>query len=185
MGTRRLPFTRELFIDQDDFREEAPKKWFRLAPGAEVRLRGACLVTCREVAKDAAGNVVELRCTWDPASKGGNVPDGRKVKGTLHWVSAANAVSAEVRLYEALFIQENPMDVAEGQDWKALLNPGSLEVLTEARLEPSLAGALPGERFQFERTGYFAVDPDSQPGSPVFNRTVGLKDSWGKIEAKG
>ena len=181
MGTRRLPFTRELFIDQDDFREEAPKKWFRLAPGAEVRLRGACLVTCREVIKDAAGNVVE----WDPASRGGNAPDGRKVKGTLHWVSAAHAVMAEVRLYEPLFTQEDPMDVPEGQDWKALLNPGSLAILPEARLEPSLADARPGERFQFERTGYFTVDGDSREGKPVFNRTVGLKDSWSKIEAKG
>jgi glutaminyl-tRNA synthetase len=185
MGTRRLPFTRELFIDQDDFREEAPKKWFRLAPGAEVRLRGACLVTCREVIKDAAGNVVELRCEWDPASRGGNAPDGRKVKGTLHWVSAAHAVMAEVRLYEPLFTQEDPMDVPEGQDWKALLNPGSLAILPEARLEPSLADARPGERFQFERTGYFTVDGDSREGKPVFNRTVGLKDSWSKIEAKG
>ena len=184
MGTRKLPFTRELYIDQDDFREEAPKKWFRLAPGAEVRLRGACLITCREVIKDAAGNVVELRCEWDPASKGGNIPDGRKVKGTLHWVSAAHAVRAEVRLYDVLFTQEDPMDVPEGQDWKALLNPGSLEVLTEARLEPSLAGARPGERFQFERTGYFAVDADTADGRLVFNRTVGLKDSWAKIEAK-
>jgi glutaminyl-tRNA synthetase len=184
LGSRRLSFTRELFIDQDDFREEAPKKWFRLAPGAEVRLRGACLVTCREVIKDAAGNVVELRCEWDPASKGGNAPDGRKVKGTLHWVSAPHAVQAEVRLYETLFTQEDPMDVPEGQDWKALLNPGSLEILPEARLEPSLAQVGPGERFQFERTGYFTVDPDSRTGHPVFNRTVGLKDSWAKIEAK-
>ncbi len=184
LGTRKLPFTRELFIDQDDFREEAPKKWFRLAPGAEVRLRGACLITCREVIKDAAGHVVELRCEWDPASKGGNAPDGRKVKGTLHWVSAS-AAKAEVRLYEVLFSQENPMAVPEGQDWKTLLNPGSLEILTEARVEPSLLEALPGERFQFERTGYFAVDTDSVAGKPVFNRTVGLKDSWSKIEAKG
>ena len=185
LGTRKLPFTRELFIDQDDFREDAPKKWFRLAPGAEVRLRGAGLITCREVIKDTAGNVVELRCEWDPASRGGNAPDGRKVKGTLHWVSALHAVKAEVRLYEALFTQEDPMDVPGGQDWKTLLNPGSLEVLTEARLEPSLAEALPGERFQFERTGYFTVDADSRPGRPVFNRTVGLKDSWAKIAAKG
>jgi glutaminyl-tRNA synthetase len=184
MGTRKLPFTRELFIDQDDFREEAPKKWFRLAPSAEVRLRGACLVTCREVIKDAAGNVVELRCEWDPASKGGNAPDGRKVKGTLHWVSATYSVKAEVRLYDTLFSREDPMDVPEGQDWKALLNPGSLEILTEARLEPSLNDARPGERFQFERTGYFSMDVDSLPGLPVFNRTVGLKDSWSKIEAK-
>jgi glutaminyl-tRNA synthetase len=184
MGTRSLPFTRELFIDQDDFREEAPKKWFRLAPGAEVRLRGACLVTCREVIKDADGTVVELRCEWDPASRGGTAPDGRKVRGTLHWVSAIHAVQAEVRLYEALFTQEDPMDVPEGQDWKGLLNPASLELLTGARVEPSLQAARPGERFQFERTGYFAVDADSAEGRLVFNRTVGLKDSWSKIEAK-
>jgi len=183
LGTRKLPFTRELFIDQDDFREEAPKKWFRLAPGAEVRLRGACLVTCREVVKGATGAVVELRCEWDPASQGGNAPDGRKVKGTLHWVSA-ESLKAEVRLYEPLFTQEDPMDVPAGQDWKALLNPGSLEILTEARVEPSLRSARPGERFQFERTGYFAVDADSAEGKLVFNRTVGLKDSWAKIEAK-
>ena len=150
-----------------------------------MRLRGACLVTCLEVVKDAAGHLVELRCEWDPASRGGNAPDGRKVKGTLHWVSAAHALPAEVRLYAPLFTQADPMDVPEGQDWKTLLNPGSLETLVEARLEPSLGTAQPGERFQFERTGYFAVDPDSRPGAPVFNRTVGLKDSWTKIEAKG
>jgi glutaminyl-tRNA synthetase len=184
MGTRRLPFTRELYIDQDDFREEAPKKWFRLAPGVEVRLRGACLITCQEVVKDAQGLVTELRCTWDPASQGGNVPDGRKVKGTLHWVSAAHSVAAEVRLYEPLFTQEDPMAVPEGQDWKALLNPGSLEILGAARLEPSLGSVRPGERFQFERTGYFVADLDSAPGHLVFNRTAGLKDSWAKIEAK-
>ena len=183
LGTRTLPFTRELYIEQEDFREDNPKKWFRLAPGAEVRLRGAALVRCEEVVKDASGAVVELRCTWDPASKGGNAPDGRKVKGTLHWVSAAHALDAEVRLYETLFTQEDPMDVPEGRDWKEFLNPHSLEVLT-AKLEPGLAGARPGERIQFERLGYFCVDQDSAPGRPVFNRTVGLKDSWAKIEAK-
>jgi len=184
MGTRSVPFSREIWIDQDDFREEAPKKWFRLAPGAEVRLRGAALVRCEEVLKDAAGNVTELRCTWDPASLGGNAPDGRKVKGTIHWVSARHAASAEVRLYEQLFSQENPMDVPPGQDWHEFIHPGSLETLT-AKLEPSLAQAKQGDRFQFERTGYFALDLDSQPGALVFNRTVCLKDSWGKIEAKG
>jgi glutaminyl-tRNA synthetase len=184
MGSRKVPFTRESWIDQDDFREEVPKKWFRLAPGAEVRLRGAALVTCREVIKDAAGSVVELRCTWDPASKGGNAPDGRKVKGTLHWVSAAHALDAEVRLYDHLFLQDDPMDVPEGQDWHQGVNAGSLQTLT-AKVEPSLAQAAPGERFQFERTGYFAIDPDAQPGALVFNRTVGLKDSWSKIEVKG
>ncbi|MCE1228352.1 MAG: glutamine--tRNA ligase/YqeY domain fusion protein [Firmicutes bacterium] len=184
LGSRRLPFANELWIDQDDFREEAPKKWFRLAPGAEVRLRGAALITCREIVKDGNGNVVELRCTWDPASKGGDAPDGRKVKGTLHWVSARHALDAEVRLYEQLFLQADPMDVPEGQDWHQGINPTSLEILT-AKVEPGLATAVPGDRFQFERTGYFAVDLDSRPGALVFNRTVGLKDSWAKIEAKG
>ncbi len=184
LGMRKVPFTRELWIDQDDFREDMPKKWFRLAPGAEVRLRGAALVTCSEVLKDASGQVTELRCTWDPASKGGNAPDGRKVKGTIHWVSATRALDAQIRLYDHLFLAEDPMDAPEGQDWHQGVNPGSLEVL-QAKLEPSLAGAGPGDRFQFERTGYFTVDPDSRPGALVFNRTVGLKDSWSKIEAKG
>jgi len=184
MGSRSLPLTRELWIDQDDFREEAPKKWFRLAPGAEVRLRGAALVRCEEIIKNAEGQVIELRCTWDPQSLGGNAPDGRKVKGTIHWVSASHAQDAEVRVYEQLFSQEDPMDVPPGQDWHEFINPGSLEVVA-AKLEPSLAQAKPGDRFQFERTGYFSVDPDSRPGQPVFNRTVSLKDSWGKIEAKG
>jgi len=184
LGTRKLSFGREIWIDQDDFREEAPKKWFRLAPGAEVRLRGAALVRCQELVKDAEGHVVELRCTWDPQSLGGNAPDGRKVKGTLHWVSAAHAMDAEVRVYEQLFLQEDPMDVPEGQDWHEGINLASLEVLT-AKLEPSLGEAKLGDRFQFERTGYFAVDPDSAPGQPIFNRTVSLKDSWAKVEAKG
>ena len=184
LGSRKVPFSRELWIDQDDFREEPPKKWFRLAPGAEVRLRGAALVTCREVVKNAAGAVIELRCTWDPASRGGNAPDGRKVKGTVHWVSATHALDAEVRLYDHLFLQDDPMDVSEGQDWHQGVNPGSLEVAA-AKVEPGLAAARPGDKFQFERTGYFAADPDSRPGRLVFNRTVGLKDSWSKIEAKG
>ena len=184
-GTRQVPFGREVFIERDDFREEAPKKWFRLAPGAEVRLKGACLVRCTDVVRDAAGEVVELRCTWDPASLGGDAPDGRKVKGTLHWVSAAHAVPAEVRLYDRLFTAEDPMDVPEGGDWRATLNPGSLEVLAEARVEAAVAEAAPGTRFQFERLGDFCADPDGRPGAPVFNRTVGLKDSWAKLEAKG
>ncbi len=183
-GTRRILFTGELFVEQEDFQEVPPRKWFRLAPGSEVRLRGACLITCQEVIKDAVGQVVELRCTWDPASRGGNAPDGRKVKGTLHWVSAVSAIQAEVRLYEPLFTQEDPMAVPEGQDWKTLLNPGSLQVLAQAWVEPDLQNAQPGEAFQFERTGYFAVDADSRAGKLVFNRTVGLKDSWSKIEAK-
>ena len=185
LGTRKVALTREVWIEQDDFREEAPKKWFRLAPGAEVRLKGACLVRCEEVARDAAGQVTELRCTWDPQSLGGNAPDGRKVKGTLHWLSAAHACRAEVRLYEQLFTAEDPMDIPEGGDWRDTLNPHSMEVLGEARIDPALAAAAPGTRFQFERLGYFCVDPDSRPGAPVFNRTVGLKDSWAKIEAKG
>ena len=183
-GTRKVPFSRELYVERDDFREEAPKKWFRLAPGKEVRLRYACLVTCNEVIKDAQGEVVELRCTWDPESRGGNAPDGRKVRGTIHWVSAAHALDAEARLYDRLFTVENPMDAEEGKDFKDYLNPGSLERLEGCRLEPSLASAATGERYQLERLGYFCVDPDSAPGRPVLNRTVPLRDSWAKIEAK-
>ncbi|HWQ09016.1 MAG TPA: glutamine--tRNA ligase/YqeY domain fusion protein, partial [Holophaga sp.] len=185
MGTRKVALTREVWIEQDDFREEAPKKWFRLAPGAEVRLKGACLVRCQEAVKGPDGQVVELRCTWDPQSLGGNAPDGRKVKGTLHWLSAAHAVKAEVRLYDRLFTAEDPMDLPEGKDWRDVLNPHSMDVLADARIDPALAEATPGSRFQFERMGYFCVDPDARPGVPVFNRTVGLKDSWAKIEAKG
>ncbi|HTL98653.1 MAG TPA: glutamine--tRNA ligase/YqeY domain fusion protein [Holophagaceae bacterium] len=183
-GARKVTLTRELFIEREDFEEAPPKKWFRLAPGAEVRLKGACLIRCEEVVKDADGQVVELRCAWDPASLGGDAPDGRKVKGTLHWVSAAHAVKAEVRIYDRLFTAEDPMDVPEGGDWRGTLNPASLEVLMEARLEPGLADAKPGDRFQFERLGYFCADPDARPGAPVFNRTVSLKDSWAKVEAK-
>ncbi len=185
LGTRKVPFGREVLIERDDFREEAPKKWFRLAPGAEVRLKGACLVRCTDLIRDGAGAVIELRCTWDPASLGGDAPDGRKVKGTLHWVSAAHAVPAEVRLYDRLFTAEDPMDVAEGGDWRDTLNPDSLEVLADARVEPGLADVVPGTRLQFERLGYFCADSEGRPGAPVFNRTVGLKDSWSKIEAKG
>jgi glutaminyl-tRNA synthetase len=182
MGTRKLRFGREIWIDRDDFREDPPKKWFRLAPGAEVRLRGAAIVRCQEVVKDANGDIVELRCTWDEASKGGDAADGRKIKGTIHWVGADEAIDAEVRLYEQLFLADDPMDVPEGQDWRQGINKESLEIV-KAKLEPTLVDAAPGERFQFERTGYFAVDPDSKPKSPVFNRIVGLKDSWAKIEA--
>jgi len=186
LGTRKLPFSRVVYIERDDFREVPPKKWFRLSPGAEIRLRYACLIRCGEVVKDDAGEVVELRCTWDPASRGGDAPDGRKVRGTSHWVSAAHAVDAEGRLYDRLFSVENPAGEDEGGDFKAHLNPGSLEVLTGCKLEPSLGErAVPGERYQFERLGYFVVDPDSRPGAPVFNRTVTLKDSWAKIERRG
>src|SRR5690606_26824151 len=182
MGTRQVPFSRVVYIEQDDFMEEPPKKFFRLAPGREVRLRGAYLITCRDVVKDADGRVVELRCTYDPATRGGDAPDGRKVKATLHWVSAAHAVPAEVRLYDRLFTVENPNAEKDGQPFTAQLNPQSLEVLRDCRLEPSLADAAVGYRCQFERHGYFCVDPDTQPGTPVFNRTVGLRDSWAKVE---
>ncbi len=181
-GRREVPFTRELYIERDDFMEVPMKKWFRLAPGAEVRLRNACLVTCNEVVKDAAGEVVELRCTWDPASRGGNAPDGRKVKGTIHWVSAAHAIDAEVRLYDRLFVAENPTDERLGGSYLDRLNPASLEVVSGAKLEPSLAGAEPGARYHFERLGYFCVDRDlAAGGKPVWNRTITLKDSWSKL----
>jgi glutaminyl-tRNA synthetase len=183
-GSRRLHLTRELFIEQDDFMEEPMKKWFRLAPGKEVRLRYGALVTCHDVIKDAAGNAVELRCTWDPGSKGGNAPDGRKVRGTIHWVSAKHAVEAEVRLYDRLFNEENPLDEAHEGDFTKRINPASLELVHDAKLEPSLAARGPGERVQFERLGYFVVDPDSKPGRPVFNRTIQLKDSWAKLAGK-
>ena len=182
-GSHKVPFCRELFIEHDDFREEPPKKWYRFTPGQEVRLRYAGLVTCNTVVKDSAGNVTELRCTWDPASRGGNSPDGRKVKGTSHWVSARHGITAAVRLYDRLFTHEDPLSV-EGRDFKELLNPGSLEVVEGAVVEPELAEAAIGSRFQFERIGYFCVDLDSTPERPVFNRTIGLKDSWAKLEAK-
>jgi glutaminyl-tRNA synthetase len=184
-GTRRVPFSKVLYIEQDDFREDPPKQFFRLAPGREVRLRYAYFVTCTSVVKDGDGNVVELRCTYDPETRGGNAPDGRKVKATIHWVSAAHAVDSVVRLYDKLFAKENPNEVEEGQDWTANLNPESLEELMHARLEPSVRDAPAGARYQFERLGYFCVDRDSAPGRPVFNRTVGLRDTWAKIEKRG
>ncbi len=183
MGTRRLPFSRVLYIEQEDFREDAPKKWFRLAPGREVRLKHAYYITCVDVIRDERnGQVVELHCTYDPESRGGGTPDGRKVKGTLHWVSAAHALDAEVHLYDYLFTNPDPMAVEEGTDFMAILNPNSLETLTGCKVEPSLAGAEPGSRFQFLRMGYFCLDPDFGDGKLVFNRTVTLKDSWAKIE---
>src|SRR5207237_112169 len=160
-GTRKISFGRELYIEQDDFMENPPKKFFRLSPGNEVRLRYAYFIKCREAIKNAAGEVVELRCTYDPQTRGGNAPDGRKVKATIHWVSAEHALEAEVRLYDHLFSKPDPDDVGEGADWRSNLNPGSLVRLTGCRLEPSLAGAVPGSRYQFERQGYFRVDPDS------------------------
>jgi glutaminyl-tRNA synthetase len=180
-GSRTVTFGRELYVEQDDFMESPPKKFYRLSPGREVRLRYGYFVTCREIVKDAAGTVVALRCTYDPASKGGNAPDGRKVQATLHWVAAADAVPAEIRLYSHLFNRPDPG--ADG-DVLADLNPGSLDVLTGCLLEPSLLDALAGEAVQFERIGYFAIDPDSKPGQPVFNRTVGLRDTWAKLQAK-
>jgi glutaminyl-tRNA synthetase len=172
-----------LYIERDDFREDPPKKFFRLAPGQEVRLRYAYFIKCVDVIKDEqTGEVIELRCTYDPETRGGSAPDGRKVRGTLHWVSAAHALEAEVRLYDRLFVKANPLDLEEGQDFKDYLNPNSLEVLTRCMIEPSLAGAPPGRRYQFERLGYFCVDPDSTADKLVFNRTVALRDSWAKIE---
>ena len=181
-GTRKVPFSRVLYIEREDFKEDPPKKFFRLAPGREVRLRYAYLITCQSVVKDDSGEIVELRCTYDPETRGGSAPDGRRVKGTLHWVSAAHAVSAEVRLYDRLFTVEDPGDVEEGEDYKSFLNPNSLEILTACQVEPSLADAEPGYRCQFERQGYFSVDADSSKGQLVFNRTVSLRDSWAKIE---
>jgi len=184
MGTRKVPFSRVLYIEQDDFREDPPKKWFRLAPGREVRLKHAYLIACVGVVRDErTGEVVELHCNYDPETRGGAAPDGRKVKGTLHWVSAAHALKAEVRLYDHLFTKPDPYDVADGSDFTANLNPNSLEKLTSCRVEPSLAGALSGSRYQFMRKGYFCVDPDSSAGTLVFNRTVSLRDTWAKIEA--
>jgi glutaminyl-tRNA synthetase len=183
MGTRQVPFSRVLYIEQEDFREEPPPKYYRLAPGREVRLRYAYFVKCVGVVKDErTGEVVELHCTYDPATRGGDAPDGRKVKATLHWVSAAHALPAEARLYERLFLQPNPYDVPDGADFKSTLNPNSLETLSTCCVEPSLAAAAPGDRYQFERQGYFCVDPDSSAGKLVFNQTVALRDTWAKIE---
>ena len=183
-GTRRVPFSREVFIEQDDFREVPPPKYYRLSPGKEVRLRNAYFITARSVVKDEAGNIVEVHCTYDPASRGGNSPDGRKVKSTMHWVSAAHAIGAEIRLYDKLFAKPDPSDVEDGQDVLSNLNPNSLEIVTGAALEPSLADANVGVPYQFERVGYFCLDPDSKDGKLVFNRTLPLKDSWAKIEKK-
>ena len=185
-GKRKVPFSRELYIEQTDFMEDPPRKFFRLAPGREVRLRYAYFLTCQEAIKNDAGEVIELRCTYDPETRGGNAPDGRKVKGTIHWVSAEHALDAEVRLYDYLFAKENPNEVEEGQDYLSNLNPDSIEVLTGAKLEPGLAEAREGDlAVQFERHGYFNVDRDSTPEKPVFNRTVGLRDTWGKMQKKG
>jgi glutaminyl-tRNA synthetase len=171
-------------VEAEDFREEPPRGWFRLGPGREVRLKHAYYVTCREAIKDAGGNVIELRCAYDPASRGGQTPDGRPVKGTLHWVSAPHAIDAEVRLYDYLFSKPDPDDVPPGKDYRANLNLESLVVLGGSKVEPGMAEVAPGGRYQFLRQGYFAADPDSVPGKPVFNRTVTLKDTWSKLERK-
>ncbi len=184
-GSRTVPFSRVLYIEHDDFREVPPKQYYRLSPGKEVRLRYGYFITCTGVVKDDKGEVVEVHCTYDPATRGGDSPDGRKVKSTIHWVSAEHAADAEVRVYETLFNRENPNEVEEGKEFTDNLNPHSLEVLTGCKLEPSLTSAAPGSRFQFERLGYFCADPDSASGRPVFNRTVALRDTWAKIEKRG
>ncbi|MCD6142173.1 glutamine--tRNA ligase/YqeY domain fusion protein [Candidatus Bipolaricaulota bacterium] len=183
-GTRMVPFSKVLYIERDDFMENPVPKFYRLAPGREVRLRYAYFIRCTDVVKDEAGNIVEIHATYDPATRGGDAPDGRKVKATLHWVSAAHAIEAEVRLYDRLFKAKNPLQVEDGKDWLDNLNPESLVVLTGCKLEPSLAEVSPGDRFQFERVGYFCVDPDSKPGKPVFNRTATLRDTWAKIKKR-
>lgn len=186
VGTRTIPFTREIYVERDDFMEDPPKKYFRLGPGREVRLRFAFFITCQEVIKNAAGEVVELHCTYDPETKGGNAPDGRKVKGTIHWVSASKAFETEVRLYDRLFTAEDPNKEEDGKTFIDYLNPDSLEEISEAKLEPGLEDTEPGALYQFERLGYFCADAkDSQPGKPVFNRTVTLRDAWAKQQAKG
>lgn len=180
-GTRKVPFSRVLYLEREDFMENPPKQFFRLAPGREVRLRYAYFIKCTDVVKDEKGEVVELHCTYDPATRGGDAPDGRKVKATLHWVSASHAVEAELRLYDKLFLKPNPADDKEGPDFKAHINPDSLEVVTSCKLEPSLAEADPATRYQFERVGYFCMDPDSMRDKPVFNRTITLRDTWAKV----
>jgi glutaminyl-tRNA synthetase len=183
-GERKVPFSRVLYIEQDDFREEPPKGYFRLSPGKEVRLRYGYFITATGAVKNERGEILEVHCTYDPATRGGNAPDGRKVKSTIHWVSSALAVTAEVRLYDNLFSNPDPGNVPEGRDFTANLNPNSLELVPDARVEPSLKSAKAGDRFQFERLGYFCVDLDSAPGKLVFNRTVALKDTWAKVEKK-
>ncbi len=183
-GSRKVPFSRVLYIEQDDFREDPPKQYYRLSPGREVRLRYGYFITCTSVVKNEKGEIVEVHCTYDPATRGGNSPDGRKVKATIHWVSAAHAIEGEVRIYDNLFAKENPSQVEAGQDVLDNLNPNSLEIIKNAKLEPSLANAAIGTRYQFERLGYFCADPDSKPGIPVFNRTLALKDTWAKVEKK-
>ncbi len=183
-GTRKVPFSRELYIERDDFREDPPKGFYRLSPGREVRLRYGYFITCTGVIKNAQGEITELRCTYDPQTRGGNAPDGRKVKSTIHWVSARHAAEAEVRLYENLFLKEDPSDMPEGEDFTANVNPDSLVVIEDAKIEPGLRGAAVGSRYQFERLGYFCVDPDSTERKLVFNRTATLRDTWAKVERR-
>jgi glutaminyl-tRNA synthetase len=183
-GTRQVPFSREIYIEQDDFREVPPPKYYRLSPGKEVRLRNAYFITATSVQKSADGSLVEVHCTYDPASRGGNSPDGRKVKSTMHWVSAAHAIEAEIRIYEKLFSKPDPFDFPEGGDLFDNLNPNSLEIVTGAKLEPSLANVKLGDHYQFERVGYFCLDPDSTEARKIFNRTLPLKDTWARIEKK-
>ena len=184
-GTRRVPFSRELFIDRDDFMEDPPRRFYRLAPGREVRFRYGYFIKCEEAVKDASGEIVELRCTYDPETRGGSAPDGRRVRATLHWVSAAHALDAEVRLYDSLFTVPNPYDVPDDKTWTDFINPESLNVLTGCKLEPSLTDAVDGEPVQFERVGYFVKDRESTPETPVFNRSVGLRDTWARIQQRG
>ncbi|MCD4669327.1 MAG: glutamine--tRNA ligase, partial [Actinomycetia bacterium] len=184
-GTRKVPFSKILYIEREDYMEDPPKKFYRLAPGREVRLRYAYFIKCVDVVKDDNGNIVELHCTYDPETKGGNAPDGRRVKATLHWVSAKHSIPAEVRLFDRLFIKENPLKLEEGHDFKENLNPDSLKVANNCRLEPSLSAAEPGDIYQFERLGYFCADPDSTAEKVVFNRTVTLRDQWAKIRKAG
>jgi glutaminyl-tRNA synthetase len=181
MGSRKIPFSKVIYVERDDFMQEPPRKFFRLGPGREVRLRYAYFITCNDFVKDEDGDVVELRCTYDPETKGGNAPDGRKVKGTIHWVSAEHALEAEVRVYDRLFNDPEPDSNMHEQDWKEFLNPDSRQILNNAKLEPSLVTAAAGDQFQLERLGYFNVDvKDSAAGKPVFNRTITLRDSWAK-----
>jgi glutaminyl-tRNA synthetase len=184
-GKRLVPFSRVIYLEREDFMEDPPGKFYRLAPGREVRLRWAYFITCTGVVKNSAGEITELRCTYDPATRGGNAPDGRKVKATLHWVSAAHALPAQARLYDHLFTKEDPDDAPEGSDWRANLNPDSLTTVDPCWVEPSLRDAVPGTRVQFERLGYFCVDPDSSPDKLVFNRTVTLRDTWAKVQKSG
>ena len=183
-GTRAAPFSREVYIEREDFMEDPPRRFRRLAPGREVRLRAACYITCTDVVKDRNGEIVELRCTFDPESRGGSTPDGRKVRGTIHWVSAAHAVEAEVRLYDRLFNAGNPMEAAEDGDISETVNPKSLEVRRSCFVESTVEGAETGARFQFERLGYFCVDPDSTPEKLVFNRTITLRDTWARMQRR-